>query len=752
MHQFDIQIEDGSNTLSEFTVEQNTSSLQLYDWQRRAIKYFFDHNGIAIFEVATGCLTGDTLIETPRNLDEHPKGIKIKDLVGQKDLYVYSFNIKKQKIELKKVNRVWMSEKNRDVYEITLLSGKKIKATSNHPFLVDIREKPEPGCGKGTREKIIDRQYKKLENLKVGDYLTVFNRSKMRSKDGELLKVFYEKDNRRILEHRFILEQLYGKLHKHDIGHHKDNNRFNNEIKNLEKMNSMEHNRYHTLKRGFFGAALWKKNGHPKGFKGKKHSDETKKLISINTTLALRGEKYIKNKRKNIMSEYKENGFNSYIYKSNKKISCLRCSQTLKTRSAKFMSKRGQYGGRTNYSDKIIKIKYKGKEDVYDMSVEENHNFIANNFIVHNSGKTTCAIEIVKNIWKTEPELQVLIVVPKNVILETGWYKELYDAGVSLKDIGVFYGGAKEYGKVTITNMQSVDKMALELFDIIIYDEIHNYGTKRMLKFIEYPFKYKIGLSATLERRDASHWKILEAFNYNWFKYSPKEALADDVLNPFNFVNIGVKMDDETYEKYLKLTAEINLMLQIGGSYGVIMRGNTGLKFRLLAKMNSRKALVNNYKRKFDVLKEICFKHRKDKMIVFNEFNAQTNKTYWFLLDVGMKACVIHSGINKEKRDQALMDYKNDKYNVILTSKVLDEGYNLPKLDVAIIAAGNSTGRQTIQRMGRVLRKKDKHSILYQVYCSGTIEENYAYERSKLFKELCSNYNEYFYDGEELGI
>ena len=62
-------------------------------------------------------------------------------------------------------------------------------------------------------------------------------------------------------------------------------------------------------------------------------------------------------------------------------------------------------------------------------------------------GKTFMAIQLIKKIWNIDPDAQVLVVVPKNVILETGWYKELYENGISLKDIGVYYGFAKEYGK-----------------------------------------------------------------------------------------------------------------------------------------------------------------------------------------------------------------------------------------------------------------------------------------------------------------
>ena len=361
------------------------------------------------------------------------------------------------------------------------------------------------------------------------------------------------------------------------------------------------------------------------------------------------------------------------------------------------------------------------------------------------AGKTYCAIEILKEILKIEPDLKCLIVCPKNVIMETSWYKELYDAGFSLPDIGIYYGMGKEYSKITITNMQSIDKVALEVFDMIILDEVHNYCTKRLFPYVEHPFKYKLGLSATIERMDSAHWQLMKAFNYNIFKYSPQQAIKEGILNPFNFYNIGVEMDSDTYEDYLQQTEELNRIMLMGGGFGKIMRANSGLKMKMLSLMNKRKQLVNNYVRKFDVARIICKKHKGDKTLIFNQYNSQTSKLYWHLLEEGLKARIVHSDINKQEREQTLIDFRKDKFNILLASKVLDEGFNLPSISCAIIMAGDSSAKQTIQRMGRVLRKKEKESVLYQVYCKGTIEEEQAIERAKLFKQLASHYKDYNY-------
>ncbi|MFW5847833.1 MAG: DEAD/DEAH box helicase [bacterium] len=366
--------------------------------------------------------------------------------------------------------------------------------------------------------------------------------------------------------------------------------------------------------------------------------------------------------------------------------------------------------------------------------------------VVTGAGKTFFAIQCIKEILEKDKDSYILIIVPKNVILERGWYTELYQAGIPLKDIGVYYGDIKEVCRVTITNMQSVERLPLIMFNTLVADEVHNFATDRMLKILDQDFEYKIGLSATLKRLDKQHYELYKIFNYNIFTYDPKEALDDGVLNKFYFTDIGVTLDWESMDIYNKLTEDINLIIRLGGSFGKIMRSNTGLKFKLLSKMNDRKQLVNNYPEKFNVCLQICEKHKNDKMIIFNQYNTQTNKLYWHLVGEGFNVRIMHSGLQKHKREQILTDFKLDKFNILLTTKVLDEGYNLPKLEAAIILASDSTEKQTIQRLGRVLRKKDTHSHLYLVYCKSTIEESQSKDKLKLFGPLAESIKQLTYE------
>ena len=50
-----------------------------------------------------------------------------------------------------------------------------------------------------------------------------------------------------LYEHRIIMEEVLGrKLKKYEVVHHKDENKLNNSIENLQLMTKKEHDRLHT--------------------------------------------------------------------------------------------------------------------------------------------------------------------------------------------------------------------------------------------------------------------------------------------------------------------------------------------------------------------------------------------------------------------------------------------------------------------------------------------------------------------------
>ncbi len=72
----------------------------------------------------------------------------------------------------------------------------------------------------------------------------------------------------------------------------------------------------------------------------------------------------------------------------------------------------------------------------------------------------------------------------------------------------------------------------------------------------------------------------------------------------------------------------------------------------------------------------------------------------------------------------------NGGYRVIVTTKVLNEGIDVPEAKIAVILGGSASDREYVQRLGRILRKQgNTEAILYEVIVRNTADERIAERR-----------------------
>ncbi|HEX9915593.1 MAG TPA: helicase-related protein, partial [Candidatus Bathyarchaeia archaeon] len=81
---------------------------------------------------------------------------------------------------------------------------------------------------------------------------------------------------------------------------------------------------------------------------------------------------------------------------------------------------------------------------------------------------------------------------------------------------------------------------------------------------------------------------------------------------------------------------------------------------------------------------------------------------------------------------QIMGRFMDGTYRRIVTSRVLDEGVDVPDASIAVIISGSGSSRQFIQRLGRILRKRPgKQAVLYELVSADTAETNISSRRRR---------------------
>ena len=151
--------------------------------------------------------------------------------------------------------------------------------------------------------------------------------------------------------------------------------------------------------------------------------------------------------------------------------------------------------------------------------------------------------------------------------------------------------------------------------------------------------------------------------------------------------------------------------------------------------LKARKEFVKNHPKKIEIA-ELILAHRPDsKAITFNATIAQCEK-----FKVGL---VVHSGKTKKKNKITMEEFCLQDTGVVHTSKVLNAGADIPKLNLGIILSNSSSSTERIQRIGRIIRKEaNKNAEVFSLILRGTMEENWFKKSSVGLSHFEINENE----------
>jgi superfamily II DNA or RNA helicase len=126
------------------------------------------------------------------------------------------------------------------------------------------------------------------------------------------------------------------------------------------------------------------------------------------------------------------------------------------------------------------------------------------------------------------------------------------------------------------------------------------------------------------------------------------------------------------------------------------------------------------------MVEHLLHRHRADRTLLFTQDNATA-------YDISRRFLVpaITHQTRVTERSEILEGLSAGRYRAVVTSKVLNEGVDVPDANVAIIVSGSGSVREHVQRLGRVLRKVgDKRAVLYELVTADT-HETFTSERRR---------------------
>lgn len=222
---------------------------------------------------------------------------------------------------------------------------------------------------------------------------------------------------------------------------------------------------------------------------------------------------------------------------------------------------------------------------------------------------------------------------------------------------------------------------------------------------------------------------MMEAINNNWLSpYREYKVLLDVDLTEYNKVNA------EFIEHFSYFNNDFNLAMSCVTDWKARNKvtaakcNGDSSKFKEINKLTlihalgfnrtlqARKNFIYNHPKKIE-LANLILEHRQNKKCITFSKNIKTAEQLKF-------GKVLSSKSTKKKGRITLQEFIDAPTGAIHTSKMLNQGTDIPGLSVAIILGFDSSNITAIQTRGRVIRyAENKIAEIFVFVIKGTVEE-----------------------------
>ena len=325
------------------------------------------------------------------------------------------------------------------------------------------------------------------------------------------------------------------------------------------------------------------------------------------------------------------------------------------------------------------------------------------------AGKTVVGMTVM-DMLKTST-----LIITTNISAVHQWINELLDKSNLTPDmIAEYTGESKTIKQVTVATYQILtwrpEKVGpyphFSIFKerpwgLIIYDEVHMLPAPVFRVVAELQAVRRVGLTATLVREDGC------------------EGFVFSLVGPKRY---DVPWKELEHSGWIATAECIELRLDLPNSneieYAV---AGAREKYRIASENVTKETVVQQLIKKFP----------DDKILVIGQYLSQLDKLAK-LLD----APIITGKTPNAERDKIYNDFRSGKIKVLVVSKVANFAIDLPDASMAIQVSGTFGSRQEeAQRLGRILRPKERTSRFFTLITRNTVEEDFGSNRQKFLAE-----------------
>ena len=330
------------------------------------------------------------------------------------------------------------------------------------------------------------------------------------------------------------------------------------------------------------------------------------------------------------------------------------------------------------------------------------------------AGKTIVGMQVM-DLLKTST-----LIITTNISAVHQWIQELLDkSNLKPEQIAEYTGENKEIKEVTVATYQVLtwrpekdgpyphfSIFRERKWGLIIYDEVHMLPAPVFRVVAELQAVRRVGLTATLVREDGCEGFVFSLVGPKRYDVPWKELEKTGWIATAECVEIRLDLPESQEVDYAVSPARV------------------------------KHRIASENPKKFEIAKALIKMYPEDKILVIGQYISQLEK-----IAEDLKVPIITGKTPNQERDKIYADFRAGKIHVLIVSKVANFAIDLPDASIAIQISGTFGSRQEeAQRLGRILRPKERTSRFFTLITRNTVEEDFGSNRQKFLAEQGYSY------------